>query len=466
MAVIGDYLAPPVSADQRIDPAQVLLIVNSDSGISAAVADYYQAARGLGSHRLSFALGANPANNIAAANRYADIIVPVADYIAAHGIQAVICSAGVPAKFNDGNTNPGFNSGNPYGISTDAMLGAARYWQALGGLGAAAYGRDLQTVLAGHDPAKNSVGTSYTTASSTALTGATPVTPNGNGYPVAMTFDPWWLRQGGAIIPWGRIGFPAYDGAAAETYPATVRMIDDCLWAEAQGRRSVDYFAMIADYSGNGKHPWQWYAWQMMQAAGHQCRYAHETNTGINATESAWFGQAHDVDWQAFKAGTAPVAADAYLGSIIRNLPVGDAYANSLQPKRGAWAFNWTSNGNRFVANLINRGGAAGIGPAMEPYNIGMPDDGSVIAAALRGYSLGEINWLVSPASWAMTAWGDPLYRPFPAQGLVDGVSLAVTDATPARHAQPIDITRSATTTPVARGLTHTTPARTALWQS
>lgn len=463
MATIADYLRPVRNPNDGIDPANVLLIVNSDAELSGQVADYYQTARGLGAHRLSFALGSNPNTTYSSASRYADIIVPVANYIEAHGIEAVICSASCPARFL------AKLSGADYPVSFESILAASRYWKSLGGIQSVNYGIDLTAILpTGHNPAANSTGADYSTfhGSGGNTPGVTPTTPNGLGYDVAMTLDPYWIKHGPPIVAWGRLGFPAFDGAPAESYAETVRMIDDCLWAESQCKRIVDYFAMIADYSGNGRHQWQWYAWQAMKAAGHNCRYAHETNTGINATESAWFGQAHDVDWQEFKAGTAPVAADCYVGSIIRNLAVGDAYANSLQPKRGAWAFNWTSQGNRFVANLIAKGGAAGIGPAMEPYNVGMPDDGSVISAALRGYSLAEINWLLSPASWAMTAWGDPLYRPFAALGLTDGNLLTVANATPAKTIGHAGIDHAAMHATPARAATNMTPTRTATWQS
>lgn len=462
MTAFSPYLVPTVSRNQRIDPAKVLLIINSDSALSPQVADYYQTARGLGGHRLSFALGSNPAATIASTTRYQDIVVPVANYIAAHGIEAVILSAECPAKMAAGDNYP---------VSAEAVLGAARYWQGRGSLGVMSYGLNLGAVLGGgHHPALNSAGGAYDTYSglsySTGLAGGSPVTPDGNAYDVAMQLDPWWLKQAPLVVPWGRIGYPAYGGALAERFVETKRMIDDCIWAEQQPAGPRDYFAMIADYSGNGRHQWQWYAWQMMQAAGHYCRYAMESNTGLNgAAELAWFGKHPDIDWAAFKAGAAPVAADCYLGSIIRNLAVGDVYANSLTPKRGAWAFNWTSSGNFFVANLIAKGGCAGIGPAMEPYNVGMPDDGSVLTAALRGYSLMEINWLVSPASWAMTAWGDPLYRPFPAPEINDGLLMTLTNATPSRTASVMPSNRTVTAVNTAQALTNTTPQRTATWQ-
>jgi hypothetical protein len=193
----------------------------------------------------------------------------------------------------------------------------------------------------------------------------------------------------------------------------------------------------------------------------------------VRTNLTTWLGQpAPDYVSADVYNGIATIAADVYLGSAVINDGIGGTtgygkYWTSLAPKRGAWGFNWCSFGYEFIGNLIRRGGAAGIGPSKEPFAGGLPEDASVMALALQGYSLAEINWLLQPTTnFAMTAWGDPLYRPFPALGLGDGITLSVADQTPARWADMALSARTVAVSAPLRTLSDVTPHREAAWQS
>ena len=313
-------------------------------------------------------------------------------------------------------------------------------------------------------------------------------TPDSNGYYVAQTLDSNGYKQhAGSIVPWGRVGYP-FTAGVVETfgdnaYHDVKRMIDDCIFAEQQAISGKSLALGFGDYTAQGIHQLQWYAWLFAQAAGLQTNVytcdaagtgARGLPTAVRNNLTSWLGKgAPDYNSAAVFAGAATIAADVYLGSAVINDGVAGSgsspyknYWTSLLPKRGAWAFNWCSSGNQFVENLIRRGGAAGIGPVQEPYTIGIPEDASVMSIALKGYSLAEILYHCCLPGWAMTAYGDPLYRPFPALGLSDGIHQTLAHVTPLRNAAVTLSNRAVTAINKSRVLANATPQRVATWQS
>ena len=74
----------------------------------------------------------------------------------------------------------------------------------------------------------------------------------------------------------------------------------------------------------------------------------------------------------------------------------------------------WNVNSGFWCINLIHRGAAVTIGPAFEPYLQAFPNGGIFTEGLLAGLSVAESYWLALPhVSWAMVLLGDPLYRPF-----------------------------------------------------
>ncbi len=484
----------PVAADyvRGVQPrpsmaGKVLLLVNSDNILSSQVADYYQAARGLANHRLTLTSA-----QMAAIATNGQLAV-VSDYITDNNIRAVIATPGCPntVLFNgmQATLEELCADSNRIITTNSSFLTPWQYFPFINTSSGGQY-RPPSGYTMYSDPDNNFK------------------TPDGNGYYIAYHADTDYLvnrrpaPQGSAyamdgryfvnlfssitVIPtilWGRLGFPQFGGMVAETFAETKRMIDDCIWAEQQDIKSKVLALGFGDYTAQGMHQLQWYAWQFAKAKGMQANYwtCDAAGTGQRGLPAAvknnlnlWLGKQPDYSSASVYAGTASIAADAYLGSAVINDGIAGngstAYKNywtSLAPKRGAWCFNWCSSGNQMVGNVILRGGAAGIGPNKEPFTGGLPEDGSVMALALQGYSLAEINWLMQPSSnYAMTAWGDPLYRPFPAHGLADGQFLTLINSTPLHAANNQQILRVAGLLAHDRALTNITQARGAAWRN
>jgi hypothetical protein len=435
MTTIQDYLIPKVF--DTLDLSKVLLILNSSVSWDADIATYYQNARGLTvDHRLSFS-AAELAAPLGTGN---PILNTVANYITYYGIKAVFCMPNIPQTVGHLYSFVGAES-----CCFDAVFGAAIHFKNDIGYFGYVMANLVPLVAAFVDGGAN-----YLNPSGTATTpqaSMTLKTPDGNGYNVIKTVDPSKFLPGNGsnyVIAWGRLGYPYWNDATAiahsigkaQTYADVKRMIDDCIYAESQPIASKTFCLGFGDYVQQGTHVHQWYSWQFAKTAGLQCKVytndaagtgLHGLPTNVRNNLTGWLGQPNpDYDSTAVFNGTASLVADYYSGGAVLNdgiagvfdgvFGTSDPYAqyyNSLAPKRGAWAFNWCSAGQWFVENLIRKGGAAGIGPVFEPYTIGLPDEASVISLALKGYSLCEILLYGGPLGWAMTAFGDPMYRPF-----------------------------------------------------
>ncbi len=74
----------------------------------------------------------------------------------------------------------------------------------------------------------------------------------------------------------------------------------------------------------------------------------------------------------------------------------------------------WNPKGTGWCVNLMRRGAAITLGPAFEPYLAAFPHADIFAEGLLTGLTVAESYWLSLPeVNWAMVLLGDPLYRPF-----------------------------------------------------
>jgi hypothetical protein len=451
MSVWDPFIKPEATHDKRVSAANTLLIANTDQAISIQAADWYQARRGIG-HRIDMALGATN-SNVPIGH---PIVSAVSDYLQQHRIECIIASADCPYLLGS----------SEFSAKLAALSGSYNPWS-------------FNSVLwPGHTPVVSSAGgvpyvrpTGYTQLENP----FNPVlAPDGKGRHVIQEIDTWNLKTTEHYpvrIAHGQLGFVwNYASPRLNTLSTIQRCVEDCIWAEQQPLTGKKLALGFGTYTADGSKEAQWYAWQIAKAAGLTVGYYYR-DAALGIDKNAWLGQDPDCLEADFFAGSAAMAGDVYLGSAVINLPAysnatPNPYHNSLHPNRGAWAFNWCSAGNLLVENLIYHGGAAGIGPAFEPFVSGLADDASVLSLALKGYSLAEVAFYAAQGGFAFTAWGDPLYRPFPIHGLPDG---EVSSVTPVAHSAILH-NSSSSRHAVHGGPTGTihpaTPIRTALWRN
>ncbi len=189
--------------------------------------------------------------------------------------------------------------------------------------------------------------------------------------------------------------------------PAIVRrMIDDALWAEANGLCGRAYFDVRNINSGGYAKGDRWIrgAYAATKAAGmssHIDELPEVLPIGFNMPEAAVY-----LGW--YKTNVS--------GAIARP---GFTFA------RGAVAYHlhsfagWTlrSTDKNWVGPLVSRGATATMGAVYEPFLDGTPHLDIFMNRLLRGYTFAEASYMSQPLlSWMMVFVGDPLYRPFAAK--------------------------------------------------
>jgi uncharacterized protein (TIGR03790 family) len=77
----------------------------------------------------------------------------------------------------------------------------------------------------------------------------------------------------------------------------------------------------------------------------------------------------------------------------------------------------WNPKGTGWCVNLMRRGAAVTLGPVREPYLGAFPHGDIFVEGLLSGLTVAESYWLALPeVNWAMVLLGDPLYSPFGAK--------------------------------------------------
>lgn len=392
----------------------VLLIVNSDVALSATIADYYQAARGLTDHRMAFSFGTASANTThTPADFYNSVIVPVWAYITANNIKAVLCSAGVPQRVK---TLVHATSGLQSNLLISSCLGHGGYIvNVLGRMidgPAGASQKPLECAQRG----------------STAFYNPYPPPVNLSVYPPGCWFscDAYhyesrpgyrWADtlENPRFIPYGRIGLAAIGGAPAETEAETKRMIDDCIANELSYQDTAEGNNLVHIGLHDRAQPWingrdQELARRRLLRAGVAVKhYRRSYDSGYDIQPPPDSYALADM-----LAGSLSEPAWCLLGAAIMNEAYGAPYVGSFTFKPGAWGFEATSAGLNLYNNIITNGGAAGLGAAYEPYADGVPKVDALLFNLLQGRTLATANVLSDGhAGWAMEVTGDPLYRPF-----------------------------------------------------
>jgi len=181
------------------------------------------------------------------------------------------------------------------------------------------------------------------------------------------------------------------------------RLVDDAVWAEANGLRGRAY----VDTRG-------------IQEGGY-------------AMGDAWLRQAAD----ALRRAGVPTEVDTRPEVLHLNYPMTDsavylgwyshqAVGPMLKPgfrfNRGALAYHLQSftgaairdARSHWVGPLLAHGACVTAGAVYEPFLGGTPNLGILVDRLLKGYSWGEAAYMAqAQVSWMMCFIGDPLYRPF-----------------------------------------------------
>lgn len=461
-----------------IDRKKVLVLHNTAYSSSKTVADYYVAARGLDpAHVLGFDFGTS--GYITDLSGFiASTLSPIANYIDANGIRAVVLSINIPTKVRQFVTSPQYNGDS----SLCRAISFAREIIAT---------NNARPVHWLRVNAKFISSTGFATISDAALTPTdyifnfvddTPPSPPG--------------------IPCGRLGYHA--GMGSDDSALAIRCIDDAIYYErngnpraeavvfglstrvaymTQGNAYLAYSAMrsaIATahvYDGNFDNrssasysagytslPWSFSRPPVTIPSASQFLLSGRTlikTTGsgsFSAGETVQSGTATGVvridggggsvilergassaGWNVganlvgLSSGTSRVISAVQIGSGTPTpIPVwgwiglgaeniGDAWADSVSFSRGSWMLESTSSG--ISKYSLARGACCAVVPIQEPYNLGLPMLGSFASRLIDGYSIEEAvfaSTLTGQYANSCEVWGDPLYSPFDRIARVD----------------------------------------------
>ncbi|MBN2584621.1 MAG: TIGR03790 family protein [Planctomycetes bacterium] len=181
------------------------------------------------------------------------------------------------------------------------------------------------------------------------------------------------------------------------------RMIDDALWAEANGLSGRAYFDVRNIDKGGYAQGDRW----IREA----CRLMTEAGVPSTLDEKA----------EVMSIGQKMPEACYYMGWYMENVS-GAIARPDFKFERGAVAYHLhsfsaltiRSTTQRWVGPLLAHGAAATMGSVYEPYLRGTPHVDVFTDRLLKGYTFAEAGYMSQEMlSWTMTFVGDPLYRPF-----------------------------------------------------
>jgi len=352
LCVLLPAIGSPVRA--ALEPAQVLVLVNKDSGISSKVANMYQKLRAIPNENiLKLSLGAN--QQITSEQYWKQAGIPIKQYLESHpAIHCILTTSGVPYVIWDSDSK---DEG-------------------------AAFDNQLADVLREetNDRRRHHANPLY-------LNGA-------NGYALA---DPRLLKM---------VYVVRLDGPDLKTI---TRMVEDAVAVEKTGLQGpvAGDAQGIDGVTGAGEGD-----------ASIRAAIDRLSGAGFEATldmkQATWRQPKDGVGNQA--AGAAfYVGWYALLDFQDIFGPQGLARGSIAWHIASQEAQNiWDLNGKGWCINLMRRGAAVTLGPVREPYLSAFPHGDVFVDALLTGGSIAESYWLALPhVSWAMVILGDPLYRPF-----------------------------------------------------
>lgn len=391
------YMSVP---EVGIDPQKVLILVNSDVALSDLIADYYIAARGLDpAHKMIKSLGTSDTlvggtDGADPDTFYANVVEPIANYVGANGIQAVIGSARVPhlvgAKPDPSTLN----------LATMSVLGSARFLRDTEG----GMVRAISNIAVAPQIVPLELGTEWFQEPYVFTYGAEQTNVANNAF---LDF-----RVRSDVTPYGRIGLPKFEAAVpAETEVETKRMIDDAVAKDgigvAGGQVHLGYHDRFLPY-----------------ITGYQTELAR-LNAVAESVPIKHYIRSYALDWPIQPppedysyadciAGILNETAFGMVGAAIANQPVGAAYVNSYTWVQGSWGFEATSFGHYLMANMLMNGACAGVGTVAEPQAYGMCETDAFLYNLLAGRTMCEAMFFGKTYfPWMMDCWGDPLYAPY-----------------------------------------------------
>lgn len=379
------------------DPKKILMIVNTDNAYSLELAQYYQTKRGLDpAHILSYAFGnGNTISGVNAttANFQNNIIDPIATYILANDIQAVICSF-VPV-----NTGKLLYYTGTFiqGEATSTVLAASVYIRDYRGFAYFTGNRHPQ-----HD---NEARLQY------------------QGWDNGTIYDALYLPYQYSVSPLpvsglfagmdkgsGSLGNPHRKDAAG--FALAKRCIDDAVDGATSGTVHFGLHDRTkTSTSGNSLvGPQAERARQMCVKRGVPTRHfigSYDSNWPLQPPPASY-------DRDEMLLGNLDETAWGMCGSGIANEAVGAPYINSYTWVKGSWGFECTSFGDRLMRNMLDNGACAGIGTVYEPFTGGVGKCDGFMQHLLVGRSMMAAQTLCCPTlAGANECWGDPLYKPF-----------------------------------------------------
>lgn len=437
----------------RIDPAKVLLIINSNAAVRAVsegAADYYITARGLTAHKLYFDMGTsidrrdvrvlstpvtgdsvgygttgyiNTAWTCTGVGTFGGagtqlgqgFLTAIGGYVSANAIDAVILSAATPLMVWAANLTE-IASGAGYVLANQAALTASHVMHSTPQYGykhnatAQALGLGVRYLAA---PARDA-------ASRTLIPRAAPVTiDGGTAYvlpPLADYVGSWAPAR--ERIPCGRLGFPRNPSfttsLATETLAEVQSIVTRALAAEAQDNRGKPVAVKTAAAYGTvtlgeiNATLWELALCGVKPARfGATLPYATPNNTLVYTAS----GPREVVDpSQPPLFGFCSHGAPS--GTAGESSPIGIGPVTSTDP--GAWCWPYGSGTCETTGSMFHNGkGVAGTWNAEEPVADGLPNYADGVSYLLRGHSFAEAYfWSQWQGSYGCCV-GDPLYAPY-----------------------------------------------------